>query len=53
MFPRMFPSLSTLGNIVEETFENSYVSLNVFSLSTLGNIVEETFENCCVSSSVS
>ena len=29
MFPRMFSSLSTLGNIVEETFENCYVSSNV------------------------
>ena len=29
MFPRMFPSLSTLGNIVAETFENCYVSSNV------------------------
>ena len=29
MFPRMFPSLSILGNIVAETFENCYVSSNV------------------------
>ena len=53
MFPRMFPSLSTLGNIVAETFENFYVSSNVSQFVHPGNIVAETFENCCVSSNVS